>query len=828
LNWLRFVSQQWRGSGLTGNFGRDLKYATRTLARTPGFSVVAIAVMALCIGASTSLFTVVRSVLLRPLPFRDPDKLVMIRDCFRTSETSNTFSSCGAVSPGDYFDWRAQTHGFQDMASWQWWGFNLSGEHGELPEEVTAGGATWNLFSVLGVRPAFGRIFMETEDNLAGDTVMLTWSIFERRFGGDPRIIGHQIHLDSRPFTVIGVLPASFTYPDAKVQVWVPYLAVTPAHAVHQHNRHMTRVIARIGPDVSLANAISQVSALQHSLYLEHPTEAVSDAVSPQSLLDDLDRNVKQPLILLLCAVLCMLFIGCLNVANLLVARGAAREHEVAIRSALGAGRLTLIREQFMEIVLICMGGGVFGVLLSLGATQWMVRSWKDLPTAASIHVDPIVLAFASLLVLVTALLAGLLPAIASTGKRVMQFLQTSSRTAAGKVSRTTLRKSLLAVEIAVTVFLLIAAGLLLKSFVRLRTTDIGCNTDNILTASYSLPKQKYDAPEKIVAFHEAILDRIRAIPGVLAVGLGETLPGAGNGEDDIFTIQGLPVATGKEDRSRALVRRADPGYFRALGIPLLSGRFFTDRDRLDRADKVIISRELARKYFPGEDPLGQHIAVPLWSDTEYEIVGIVGDTIHQVGKPTMETIYFPAFAGNSFQGGMVAIHTATDPLSFSVPVQRQFAALDAELPVSDVLTLQQILGDSVTDASFSATLVMVFAILSLTLASVGLYGVLSYLMTQRTTEIGIRIALGAQRDHVLRLMLFDGLRPALFGLALGLAASAAVTRMLQSMLFAVKPFDPTVYIAVASTLLLVATLACIFPAWRASQLDPMQALRAE
>jgi hypothetical protein len=261
MNWLRYVSQRWRGSGLTGNFGRDLKYATRTLARTPGFSVVTIAVMALCIGASTSLFTVVRSVLLRPLPFRDPDNLVMIRDCFRTSETSNTFSSCGAVSPGDYFDWRAQTHGFQDMASWQWWGFNLSGEHGELPEVVTAGGATWNLFSVLGVRPAFGRIFMETEDNLAGDTVMLTWSIFERRFGGDPRIIGHQIHLDSRPFTVIGVLPASFTYPDAKVQVWVPYLAVTPAHAVHQHNRHMTRVISHASARMSASPMPSAKSA---------------------------------------------------------------------------------------------------------------------------------------------------------------------------------------------------------------------------------------------------------------------------------------------------------------------------------------------------------------------------------------------------------------------------------------------------------------------------------------------------------------------------------------------------------------------------------------
>jgi predicted permease len=828
VNWLRSVSQQWRSLGLADTSSRDLKYATRTLARTPGFSVVAIAVIALCIGASTSLFTVVRSVLLRPLPFRDPDSLVMIRDCFRASETSNAFSSCGAVSPGDYFDWRAQTHGFQDMASWQWWGFNLSGERGELPEVVTAGGATWNLFSVLGVQPAFGRTFTEAEDNLDGNTVLLTWSIFERRFSGDPGIVGRQIHLDSKPFTVVGVLPASFTYPDAKVQIWVPYLAVTPAHAIHQHNRHMTRVIARFRPDVSLAAAISQVSALQHTLFVEHPTESVSDAVSPQSLLDDLGRNVKQPLTLLLCAVFCMLFIGCLNVSNLLVARGATRQHEVAIRSALGAQRLTLIRGQFIETVLICLAGGVLGVALSLGATQWMIHSWKDLPTASSIHIDAIVLGFASLLVLIAALIAGLLPAIASTGKSAIRSLQTSSRTARGSLSRTALRKSLLAVEIAITVFLLIAAGLLLKSFVRLRTSDIGCNTGNILTVSYSLPRQKYDTPEKIVAFHEAILDRIRAIPGVRAVGLGETLPGAGNGEDDIFTVQGRPVATGKEDRSRALVRRADPAYFSALGIPLLSGRYFQDQDRLDHGDKVIISRELARKYFPGDNPLGKRIAVPLWGTTEYEIIGVVGDTIHQVGKPTMETIYFPAFAGYSFQGGVLAIHTGIDPFSFSIPVQKQFAALDPELPVYDVLTLQQVLGDSITDASFSATLVMIFAIMSLTLASVGLYGVLSYLMTQRTTEIGLRIALGAQRDHVLRLMLFDGLRPALFGLVLGLAASAAVTRMIQSMLFEVRPLDPMVYIAVAGTLLMVATLACIFPAWHASQLDPMQALRAE
>jgi putative ABC transport system permease protein len=317
-------------------------------------------------------------------------------------------------------------------------------------------------------------------------------------------------------------------------------------------------------------------------------------------------------------------------------------------------------------------------------------------------------------------------------------------------------------------------------------------------------------------------------VPGVRAVGLGETLPAAGEIEGDIFTIAGHPPATANENRSYALVRRADPGYFSALEIPLLSGRFFTSQDRLDHSNKVVISRELARKYFPSEDPLGRHLAVPLWNDVQYEIVGVVGDTLHRVDKPAEATIYFPSFAGYSFMGGVLAIRTASDPLAFSIPIQKQFAGLDPELPVSDVQTMQQVIGESVNNASFSATLVMVFAMLSLTLASVGLYGVLSYLMTQRTAELGIRIALGAQRDQVLRLMLFDGLRPAIFGLAFGLAASAAATRLIQSMLYGTKPLDPAVFGVVTVTLLLVAALACAVPAWRASRLDPVQALRIE
>jgi putative ABC transport system permease protein len=811
---------------------RDIRYGARTLWRTPGFSLVAIAVMALCIGAATSLFTVVRSVLLKPLPFRDPDRLVMVYERHRMNQFPIQYT---AASPGDYYDWRAQTHGFEDMAAWEGWSqFNLSGEQAELPEVIHAGAATPNFFPLLGVQPALGRTFAEADDHWGADTVVLTWSLFERRFGADPSILGKQVHLDAKPYTVVGVLPKWFTFPDAKVQLWVPYQSITPPQFLHHHAFHQTRVIARMKPGVSLTDAIEQVGAVQYRLHMQFPDQAVCEGAVSRSLNDDLARDVKKPLILLLCAVTCMLLIGCLNVANLLVARGAARQKEVAIRGALGAQRLTLIREQLTESLLLCFAGGVVGVLLSLAATKWMAHAWKNLPSAEDIHADGVVLAFACLLIFVTALLAGLLPAISATGKTVLATLQASSRAAGSGLSRTSLRRSLLAVEIGVTVVLLIAAGLLLKSFVRMRTTDLGCAMDHVLTMVYSLPKQKYDTPQKIVAFHESLLDKLAAMPGVRAVGLGETVPGTGEVEDDIFTIPEHPPQKAGGELLDALVRRADPGYFNALQIPLLSGRFFTRQDvpdptNPDRRNKIIINRIFARQFFPGEDPIGKHLQVLLWNDTKYEIVGVVADTLHQVNAPARPTMYFPALSGSDPDGTLVIRTIADpDPIAFSIPVQKQIAALDPELPVSNVLTMQQIVGESLTNASFSATLVLAFAVLSLLLASVGLYGVLSYLMTQRTTEIGIRIALGAQREQVLRLVLLDGLRPAIFGLLFGLAVSAGATRLIQSMLYGTRPLDPAVFGAVAATLLLVAIVACIVPAWRASRLDPMQALRTE
>ena len=816
------------------NIGNDTKYAFRTLSRTPGFTIIAIVVMALCIGAATSLFTILRSVLLRPLPFRDPEKLVIVHEHFRGSWANTPGEyNYNPVAPADFYDWRSKTHGFEDMAIMRYGGYNLTGERGEMPESVRAAEGSWNLFSLLGVQPALGRPFTESEDHRGSTVVMLTWGVFQRRFSGDASIVGRQIHLDSKPYTVVGVLPSWFTYPDARIMLWVPYKADASPEFLQHHDWHQSQVIARLRPDVSLASALAQVGAVQYQLHLQYPTDPVAEDVAPRSLNEDLAGEVKKPLNLMMSAVGCMLLIGCLNVANLLVARGAARQKEVAIRSAMGAQRATLIRQQMTESVLICAAGGLGGILMSEFATHWLARAWKDLPSAQSIHLDGVVIAFACALMFAAALIAGLLPALSTTGKTMMKALQTSARTGSSNTSRTALRKSLLTVEIAITVVLLVAAGLLVKSFLRLRSADVGCTTENTLTLQYGLPDKKYDTPDKVNAFNEALLERVRHIPGVRAAALGNTVPGAGYWGDDVFTVKEHPPLKTGEELPDALTRWADPGYFTALGIPLLDGRFFTNDDRVSRSYKVIVNRQLAHQYFSGENPIGKHLHVPAHAQPgapdklDYEIVGEVGDTLYQVGKEPKAATYFPVLEGDQ-NGLMLAVHTRSDPLQFSVPVQKEIASLDPGLPVSDVLTMDEVIGESLVNASLSATLVLAFAILSLLLASVGLYGVLSYLTTQRTTELGIRMALGAQRDQLLQLMLVDGLRPALFGLGIGLVGSVAATRLLQSLLFATKPLDPMVLSGVIATLLAVAVLACLAPAWRASRLDPMKALRTE
>jgi predicted permease len=807
---------------------RDVRYGARTLARSPGFTVIAIFVMALGIGATTSLFTIVRAVLLKPLPFRDPEKLVMVYERFRASTVGGGFN---VVSPADFLYWRKQTRGFEDISAWRNYGFNLTGEHQELPEVVRAAGGSWNLFPLLGVQPVLGRSFAPEEDQLdANHVVLLSWSLFQRRFAGDASILGKPIRLDTDSYTVIGVLPRWFTYPDPRVQLWVPYAQTFTATEYAAHDNHQSHVVARSRPGVSAAVATKEVSALQYRLYQANASKPVAEDAVFRSMIDDLAQDVKTPLIVLLCAVGCMLLIACLNVSNLLVARSAARRKEVAIRGALGGSRLTLIREQMTESLIICAAGGFLGLVISVLTTSWFAKHWQDLPRAETIGVDAGVLVFSIGLVFLTALLAGLLPAISSTGSEVLSALQESSRSVGGSVSRAILRKALLTTEVALTVILLVSAGLLFKSFLNLRAADLGCVTDRVLTIKYGLPEKQYDTREKVVAFHESLLGRVRRLPGVRTAGLVSTPPGGGYEGDDVFTIPERPSDKFNLQYD-AIYRSVDPGYFSALQIPLISGRFFTDQERLTHDHYVIVSKQLASQFFPDDSPLGKHLRVAWGSKPEdFEIIGVVGDTPFDVTQPTKAMMYFPILSGIPSQtsGATIVARTSGDPLALSIPVQKQVAALDPALPVYEVFTMQQILGNSTASQNFSATLVLAFATLSLLLAAIGLYGVLSYLVTQRVTEIGIRIALGAQKTEVLRLILLDGLRPVVLGSLIGLAGGAIAGVFMRSVLYGTSPVDPLVFATMIGSLLLTSIAACAVPAVRAARIEPMQALRTE
>jgi len=816
----------WRWNWIEA-FWRDIRYGLRTLRRAPGFALTAILVMALGIGATTSLFTIVRSVLLKPLPFRDPDKLVMVYEHFR-SETKYPYNP---VAAADFHDWREQTHGFQDMAAWRWWAGAITGDSGELPEVVGGAAGSWNLFSVLGVEPALGRTFTADEDRLgANDVVILTWSFFQSRFGGDRSIVGKTVRIDAKPYTVVGVLPQSFTYPHSTVQVWIPYASAFLADELAAHDHHQSHVVARLKKDVPAAAAIQEVSALQYQLHLANLTKPVAEDAVIRPVIEDLVQDVKMPLLVLMASVGCMLLIACLNVSNLLVARGASRRREVAIRGALGGSRLKLIREQITESFLISVAGGSVGILLSFSATRWLATHWKDLPRADAIQMDGPILVFSVVIVLLSALGAGLVPAISSTGKNLLSALQESSRALGGGLSRASLRKTLLAAEVTLTVVLLISAGLLFKSFMHLRSSDLGCATDRVLTMRYGLPDIQYETPGKIVAFHEALLEKVRNLPGVVAAGLVSTAPGGGYESSRVFTIPEHP-SMDKVLNLDAMTRQADPGYFNAIQIPLLQGRVFTTQDRFDRSNYVVISKLFADQYFPGENPLGKHVKVE-WNqkNESMEIIGVVGDTIHEIGEPIRPMIYFPLLSGAPTETTLVTVvvRTAQDPLAFAMPVQKQISSLDPQIAVYRVLTMRQIIGEATASQSFSASLVLAFAILSLMLAAVGLYGVLSYLVTQRVSEIGIRMALGAQHSEILRLVLFDGMRPVAIGLVIGLAGGAGAGMLIKSILYGTRPLDPAVFAAMLGSLLLTAAIASAVPAFRACRIEPTQALRTE
>jgi putative ABC transport system permease protein len=536
--------------------------------------------------------------------------------------------------------------------------------------------------------------------------------------------------------------------------------------------------------------------------------------------------DVKRPLYVMLAATGCLLLIACLNVANLLVARSASRRKEFAIRAALGGGRIRLLREHLMESFLLEAAGGAAGLLLALGAITWLVHTRQNMSRVGSIHIDGVVAAFTLGVILLCAIFSGLISGFNADDKQVLGALHESSRGHSAGSGRARLRKALLALEVGLTVVLLMGAGLLVRSYQRLRSTNLGCATENVLTMRINLPGARYKLPGPApTSFYEALLERVRALPGVEAAAFVTGVPGQGYLGDDGFTIaEHPPLPQGKGNL--AIFRWADPGFFTAMGIPILRGRTFGDDQKLDHANEVVISDSFAKQFFPGEDPIGKHLRVTDRKQPSV-IVGVVGDTRFSIGEPPQPMQYYPLFAGETNNGTLV-IRTGRDVEQLALPVQRIIQRMDHDLPVSDVLTMNQLLGKSTLDQSFDAALIGGFAVLSLLLAAAGLFGVLSYIVAQRSGEIGIRIALGAQREQVLGLMLADGLRPALIGLLLGLAAGAAVMQSIKAMLYETQPLDPEIFAAVAVLLIASAALACVVPAWRASRLDPMRVLRME
>lgn len=803
---------------------RDFRYGFRGLTRTPGFSLIAILVMALGIGATVALFTIVQSVLLKPLPFSHQEELVRVYEA-----RSNGAFQDNVVSGGSFAVWQRQAHSFSGMAIKQEKTYNLSSANGQLPEVIDAHNASWNLFPLLGVQAAIGRTFTAAEDSPnANATVVLSWGLWKRRFAGNPAILGKDIFLDAKPYTVIGVLPSWFTYPDGKVQLWTPIYHERSPLMMSLFDAHAFDVVGRLKPGVTLEQATAELKTIQSEIRKQHPDGPVNDSVNLRPILDGEVYQVRTGLYALLGATGCLLFIACLNVANLFVARAASRRREAAIRTALGGSRLRRVREQIVESILLSGAGGVLGVALANLALRWLMNARSDIPREHSIHIDGTVIAFSIAVILICGLFAGLIPALSSADTRILSALQGSSRSSTNDRGQTQLRKVLLSAEVGLTVVLLVGAGLLLKSYRQLRSVDLGCTTHNILTMEIHLPRVTYPGVAQRVGFFQQLVERVRNLPGVEAAGITTFLPGEDVRADNVFTIPELPALPQGQMRD-AITRFVDPNYLSTLQIPLLEGRVLRPNDRDARGQVVVVNQTFARLFFPNSNPIGKHMVVDnLDTDNNrFEIVGVVGDTVEDLSARPRPMAYYPLYLGSE-PSAALAIRTKGDPALLSIPVQQIVAGLDRNLPLSKIRTMDKIVGQSTLNARFDALLLLLFAGLSLLLSAVGVFGVLSYMVTQRQPEIGLRIALGSKRQQVLQLILRDGLKPAFLGLVLGVPVSLGLTRLMASMLYGTSPADPMVFSAVVACLLLVATVACILPAWRASRLDPIQALRME
>ncbi|HYY55999.1 MAG TPA: ABC transporter permease [Pyrinomonadaceae bacterium] len=798
---------------------QDLRYGARMLVKNPGFALIAILALALGIGANSAIFTVVNAVLLKPLPYANADRIVWIEAVNPTQGIIRSNSS-----PPDFADWKNQSQVFEEMAAFVTGGAILSGGAG--PERVPASFVTANFFLVLGVKPAMGREFRAEEDRPGAESVVvISHGLWQRRYGADPKVIGSQINTGGESATVIGVMPAGFEFIEP-VDLWRP-LAVD-AGAERRDNRYL-QVVARLKPGVSLEQAQSQLNTITERLGQAYVDTNSNWSAKLTRLHDLVVEDVRPALLLLLGAVGFVLLITCANVANLLLARAAGRQKEIAVRSALGASRLRVVRQLLTESLLLSALGGGLGLLLSVWLTDLLVSiSPPGSPRLDEVGLDGRVLGFTLLVTCLIGLLFGLAPALQASRLNLNEALKEGGRSFSEGWRRNRLRKALVVTEVALSLMLLVGAGLLIKSFVLLKETDPGFSPNNVLTMRIGLPSSKYKGRQK-AEFFQRLTEQVSTLPGVESAGATLSLPlgGSSLSVGRSFIPEGRPLTPAESMNAAYFV--ATPGYFRTMKIPLASGRTFTERDTSDATQVIVVNETLARRVFPGESAVGKRIRV--WRDEDFarEIIGVVGDTkAYALDDEPGPQMYVPHAQDPGWGGMSLVVRTTTQPTALTSAVRAAVLSIDKDQPVFNIKTMEDVAAASVANRRVSMFLLSVFAGLALLLAALGVYGVISYSIAQRTHEIGLRMALGARRSDVLKLILKQGMGLVLVGVGVGLVAAFLLTRVMASLLYEVSATDPLTFTAVALILSAVALVACLIPARRAMRVDPMVALRYE
>ena len=804
---------------------QDLRYALRMLFKNPGFTAVAVLTLALGIGANTAIFSVINTVLLRPLPYKEADRLVMVwEDGTRAGYPRDT------PAAANYVDWRDQNQVFEGMAAMADQSFNLTGI-GE-PERIEGRRVSANLFTLLGVEPQLGRAFSPEEDQPGNNrVVILSHGLWQRRFGSDMNITEKTLTLNGDSYMVIGVMPPEFQFPRREVEMWVP-IAFTSQQAANR-NSHYLQVVARTRPGVTVEQAQAEMDTIAARLQQQYPDSNTDLGATVVPLHEHVAGDIKPALLVLLAAVGFVLLIACANVANLLLARAAVRQKEIAIRIALGARRLRLIRQLLTESVLLAAIGGAVGLTLALLGVS-LLRAFipENISQARAITIDSTVLGFTLLVSLLTGLIFGLVPALQASSFNLNETLKEGGRDSSSGNRGARIRGALVIAEVAVSLILLIGAGLLINSFLRLRNVDPGFRAENLLTMQIVLPVQRYPNAARRTVFYDELIRRAEALPGVRSAAVTNWIPLVRQGDSIGFNIEGRPDP-GRGQMPTVVTRVVNPGYFETMGIRVIAGRQLGDQDRDNSPNVTVISETMARRYWPGEDPIGKRITPgsPNSSNPDdwITIIGVANDVrqfeLNADPKPQMYLSYQQA---GFFAPRHLVVSTTVEPRSLADTVRKTVWEIDKDQPVSNISTMEDVLAESIARQRFSMLLLGIFATVAMILAAVGIYGVMSYSVAQRTQEIGVRLALGAQTRDVLKLVIGQGMRLTLAGLAVGLIAAFALTRLIESLLFGVSATDPVTFAAISLVLMGVALVACWVPARRAARVDPIVALKYE